>query len=117
MRRRARLKEAQNWGELPTSVAGGSRKAGSAPARPTSCGPGIVRARGSVTLAAPSGGRSGLPNEAACASVAVIAAAPAAVAASAPRRDRLIDVSPEGKLRFGVFTGRPRLERVNDAHF
>src|SRR3954463_11307001 len=80
MRRRARLKEAQNWGELPTSVVGGERKAGSASARPASCGPGIARALGSVTLAAPSGGRSGLPNEAACASVAVIAAAPAAVA-------------------------------------
>src|SRR6476620_6195645 len=102
MRRRARLKEAQNWGELPTSVVGGERKAGSASARPASCGPGIARALGSVTLAAPSGGRSGLPNEAACASVAVIAAAPTAVAASAPRRDRFMTSLLKGN-RLGRF--------------
>ena len=87
MRRGAKLNEAQNTGMLPTSVGGGSRKAGIVSASPVSCGPGIVSVLGLVTLTAPCGGRSGLPKLAARTTVAPIAAPPAAVAASTPRRD------------------------------
>ena len=73
MRRGARLNEAQNCGMLPTSVGGGSRNVGMVLASAGSCGPGIVNASGLVTLTAPSGGRSGFPNEAARATVAATA--------------------------------------------
>jgi len=87
VRRGARLNDAQNSGMLPTSVGGGSRNDGMLLASPASCGPGMVRPPGSVTLTDPSGGWSGLPNEAAWASVAAIAAPPAAVVAMTLRRD------------------------------
>src|SRR5580692_2389105 len=79
MRFGARLNEAQYWGMPLTSVAGGSRKAGSFPARPRSCGPGSDSAFGLVTLTAPSAGSSGLPKVAARA-VAPDNAMPAAAA-------------------------------------
>ena len=102
--------------QLPTSVVGGERKAGIGSARR-----GVVRTGdrqrprvGDVDCALR--GRSGLPNVAARASVAVIAAAPAAVAASTPRRDRFIDVSPEGKppgqVHDGHFAGSPSIGRA-----
>jgi hypothetical protein len=87
MRRGARLNEAQNCGMLPTSVGGGSRNVGIVLASAGSCGPGIVNPSGLVTLTAPSGGRSGLPNEAARATVAAAATLPAAEDASTVRRD------------------------------
>src|ERR1700730_13986258 len=67
MRLGARLKEDQNCGIPLTSVAGGLRKDGMLLASAGSCGPGSASARLLVTFIAPSGGRSGLPNEAACA--------------------------------------------------
>ena len=80
------------------SVAGGSKKAGMVLASVASCGPGVVSALGTVTLTAPSGGRSGLPSEAAAATPAATTAPPAAVEARMLRRDNGFIVPPEGSV-------------------
>ncbi len=87
MRRGARLNEDQNCGELPTSVGGGVRKEGSVPASAGSLGPWMASVAGSVTLAAPCGGWSGLPKVAAVAAVTAMAAPPVAVVARMWRRE------------------------------
>src|SRR5436305_1849652 len=81
------LKEAQNCGMSPTSVAGGLTALGNCDCSFGFCGPGSLRAPG-VLLTAPSGGSSGLPNVAACAGAAASTAPPAAAAASTSRRER-----------------------------
>ena len=80
------MNEDQNCGELPTSVGGGDRKEGSAPASVASCGPGVSSVLGSVTLTAPCGGWFGLPKVAAPAAVAVPTANPAGLS-PAPAAD------------------------------
>src|SRR6185295_18792887 len=101
----ARLNDAQYCGMPLTSVGGGLRKAGSLLARFGSCGPGSLSAFGLTTLTAPSGGSSGLPNEAASAADAAATTAPVALAASKLRRER--------DLRFfmmGLLIGAPATE-------
>jgi hypothetical protein len=82
MRLGALLNDAQNIGMSPTSVEGGEAAEGNCSASAGLCGPGSVRLPG-LALIAPCGGSSGLPNSAARA--AVVATAPAAVAASTSR--------------------------------
>src|SRR6266516_3391739 len=84
MRRGELLKEAQSICRLPTSVGGGDTAEGNRPATAGFCGPGSVTLPGFLALIAPCGGSSGLPQEAARAVAAVIAAS-AAVAASTSR--------------------------------
>src|SRR6266446_1430096 len=82
----ALLKDAQNCGMSPTSVAGGDDAAGNWSAIAGLCGPGSVRLAGFVVLIAPCGGWSGLPNEPARAAERTDAAArPPAPAPSRPR--------------------------------
>src|SRR5260221_13316454 len=60
----ALLKDAQNCGISPTSVAGGDDAAGNWSASTGLCGPGSVRLAGFFAFTAPCGGWSGVPNEA-----------------------------------------------------
>ena len=78
MRLGARLNDDQYCAMPLTSVAGGLRNDGSLFAMPGSCGPGSTSALGLAALTAPSGGSSGLPNEAAFAATAAEMSAPAA---------------------------------------
>src|SRR5260370_41238084 len=59
----ALLKDAQNCGMSPTSVAGGDDAAGNWSAIAGLCGPGSVRLAGIAVLIAPCGGSAGVPNE------------------------------------------------------
>src|SRR4030088_631473 len=79
MRRGALLNEAQIWGMLPTSVAGGENGDGSGSLIAGFCGPASVTLAGFLALIAPCGGSSGLPKEASAAAVADIATPAAAV--------------------------------------
>src|SRR5882762_6879742 len=108
MRRGALLKEAQFMGRLPTSVAGGDVDEGNWLAIAWLCGPGSVTLARFFAFIAPCGGASGLPNVAACAVVAVIAA-PAAVAANSSRLDIMADCS------LGKNAPRPRGDDMNAA--
>src|SRR5467141_3536235 len=65
----ALLNDAQNCGMSLTSVGGGDDAAGNWSAIAGLCGPGSVRLAGVFALTAPCGGSSGLPNEAARASI------------------------------------------------
>src|SRR5947209_17584505 len=94
MRRGALLNDAHSIGRLPMSVAGGVVADGNWPASAGFCGPGSVMLPRFLAFAAPCGGSSGLPKEAARAVAAVIAA-PAAVAANIPRRDIIACYSSE----------------------
>src|SRR5450755_3158173 len=84
----ALLNEAQSIGLPPTSVGGGNCADGNCLASASLCGPGSLRFPGPSALTAPSGGRSGLPNEAACAALAVTA--PAAVTTRTSRLENII---------------------------
>src|ERR1700730_18480825 len=64
MRLGAMLKEFQNIGISPPSVAGGLRKDGKLLASAGFCGPGSVTLW-ALALIAPCGGKSGLPNDSA----------------------------------------------------
>src|ERR1700722_6142521 len=88
MRLGARLNDAQNSGMLPTSVEGGLRNDGIVLASAGSWGPGIESASGFVTLTAPCGGKSGLPNDAARATAAAADAPAIPELARTARRDR-----------------------------
>src|SRR5919204_6293678 len=88
MRLCATLKEDQNWGMSPTSVAGGFIAFGNCDCSVGLPGPGSLSAPG-VLLIAPCGGSSGLPNVAARAEPAASKAPPAAAGSSTAR--------PEGK--------------------
>src|SRR4029077_7283372 len=85
----ALLKDAQNCGISPTSVAGGDDAAGNWSASTGLCGPGSVTLAGFFAFIAPCGGSSGLPNEAARASAERTDAA-ASPAAPAPSKLRLV---------------------------
>src|SRR6478672_8492467 len=80
----ALLKDAQNCGMSPTSVAGGDDAAGNWSAIAGLCGPGSVRLAGFVALIAPVGGVSGLPNPCARAFERTEAAASPPTPAAAP---------------------------------
>jgi hypothetical protein len=95
MRRGALLKDAQNIGSEPTSVAGGETAPGNCPDDAGLFGPMIVVLDGlSSVLIAPCGGSSGLPKVAACAVAAAVISPPAAVATSTSRRERLSMLAP-----------------------
>src|SRR5882757_211855 len=88
MRRGALLNDAQKSGRLPTFVGGGEKAPGNWFVSAGLLGPGSVRLEGFPrVLIAPSGGASGLPNDAAIAGAAAANTPPAAVAASKWRRD------------------------------
>src|SRR4030081_3958478 len=89
MRFGALLKDAQSIGMPPTSVAGGNCAEGNSLPIASLCGPGSLRFPGALPLIAPCGGRSGLPNEAARAALAVITA-PAADTASTSRLENIV---------------------------
>src|ERR1700722_11175414 len=74
----ALLKEAQNCGSSPISVAGGLFALGNCEARFGFRGPGS-RSASALALTAPCAGESGLPNVAAFATDATVATAPAAL--------------------------------------
>jgi hypothetical protein len=82
----ALLKDAQNCGMSPTSVAGGLIADGNCEVSLGFCGPGS-RKLPALALIAPCGGSSGLPKVAAVAFDAVAATAPAALNARTPRRE------------------------------
>src|SRR5438876_11376442 len=82
MRRGALLNDAQNIGRSPTFVAGGEKAPGNWFVIAGLLGPGSVTLEGfPCVLIAPSGGWSGLPNDAASAGPAAATTLPAAVAA------------------------------------
>src|ERR1700719_1812755 len=85
----ALLNEAQSIGMPPTSVAGGNCADGNCLAIASLCGPGSLRFPGPLALMAPCGGRSGLPNEAARAALAVMTA-PAADTANTSLRENMM---------------------------
>src|SRR5260221_7550779 len=88
MRRGALLNDAQNIGRSPTFVAGGEKAPGNWFVIAGLFGPGSVRLEGfPCVLIAPSGGWSGLPNDAATAGAAAASTLAAPVAASMSRRD------------------------------
>ena len=88
MRRGALLKEAQNCGRSPTSVAGGVKACGNCPAMAGFCGPGSTAARGlPCVFTMPWGGSSGLPGVAALAALAMLAKPTAAPVPSMLRRE------------------------------
>src|ERR1700757_780020 len=80
------LKDAQNCGRSPTSVAGGLPAFGNCDTSAGFFGPGSLRLPGAA-LIAPCGGSSGFPKDAAFAADAAVRAAPAAPAASSLRRE------------------------------
>src|SRR6201993_5360584 len=101
----ALLNEAQSIGMPPTSVAGGNCAEGNCLARASLCGPGSLRLPGPLALMAPCGGRSGFPNEAPLAALAVTTA-PAADTASTSRLENMIPLLSIANL------GRDRLMMV-----
>src|ERR1700757_3112713 len=89
MRLDALLNVAQGNGMAPTSVAGGDWGDGNWLAMVGVCGPGSVTLVGEpLVLIAPWGGRSGVPNDCACAFAAAATSEPPAVTARRLRRDR-----------------------------
>src|SRR5260221_14424473 len=90
MRRGALLNDAQNIGMSPTFVAGGEKAPGNWFVIAGLLGPGSLRLEGfPCVLIAPSGGSSGLPNDAASAGAAAARTLPPAVTASKSRREIL----------------------------
>src|SRR3954468_12306920 len=89
MRRGALLNVAQGSAMPPISVAGGNCEDGNWPAMMGFCGPGSLRLFGPLALIAPCGGRSGLPNVAACADAAALITMPDAVAAMRSLRENM----------------------------
>src|SRR3979411_2722600 len=83
------LTEAQTIGLPPSAVGGGNCAEGNSLPIASLCGPGSLRFPGALPLIAPCGGRSGLPNEAARAALAVITA-PAADTASTSRLENML---------------------------
>src|ERR1700704_7209122 len=94
----ALLKEAQSIGMPPTSVGGGNCAEGTSLPIASLCGPGSLRFPGALPLIAPCGGRSGLPNEAARAALAVITA-PAADTANISRLENIVVAPLKNRLR------------------
>ena len=87
-RRGALLNDAQNIGRSPTFVADGEKAPGNRFVIAGLLGPGSVKLEGfPCVLTAPSGGLSGLPNDADIAGAAAASTLPAALTASISRRD------------------------------